>query len=191
MEGKDFMKKFKEHAKRVALLIGALGIVFSSVAYVFVIFAQNKDSSTTQTDIQKQIQEQIKQQQEASMPKEPLTGFTAEPFDKAAVTELKVETLKQGEGAVASATSTVKANYFGWTYDGKIFDSSQKGGVATPIESQLSGVIQGWTQGLTGVKQGSVVKLMIPAEQAYGAEDKGDGRPFGPLVFIVELVEVR
>ena len=57
------MKKFKEHAKRVALLIGALGIVFSSVAYVFVIFAQNKDSSTTQTDIQKQIQEQIKQQE--------------------------------------------------------------------------------------------------------------------------------
>ena len=185
------MKKFKEHAKRVALLIGALGIVFSSVAYVFVIFAQNKDSSTTQADIQKQIQEQIKQQQEASVPKEPLTGFTAEPFDKAAITELKVETLKQGDGAVASATSTVKANYFGWTYDGKIFDSSQKGGVATPIEFPLSGVIQGWTQGLTGVKQGSVVKLMIPAEQAYGAEDKGDGRPFGPLVFIVELVEVR
>ena len=192
MEGKSFMGKAKEHAKRALILLAVAGMIFSSVAITVIYFVQQKDgSSTQQADIQKQIQEQLKQQQEAKMPKEPLTGYEATPFDKEAVTELKVETLKQGDGAVASPSSTVKANDFGWTSDGKIFDSSQRGGTATPIEFPLNQVIKGWTEGLTGVKQGSVVKLLIPAEKAYGAQDMGDGRPFGPLAFIVELTEVK
>lgn len=185
------MGKVKEHAKRGAILLAVVGMIFSSVAITVVYFVQSKDGTNSQAEIQKQLQEQLKQQQEANMPKEPLTGFEATPFDKAAVTELQVETLKQGEGPVASAASTVKANYFGWTSDGKIFDSSQRGGAAAPVEFPLSGVIKGWTEGLTGVKQGSVVKLLIPAEKAYGAQDMGDGRPFGPLAFIVELTEVK
>lgn len=184
------MGKVKEHAKRAVILLAVAGIIFSSVAITVMYFMQSSDTSS-QADIQKQLQEQMKQQQEEDMPKEPLTGYEATPFDGASITELKVETLKQGDGPVASAESTVSANYFGWTSDGKIFDSSQRGGTANPVEFPLSGVISGWTQGLTGVKQGSVVKLLIPAEMAYGAVDNGDGRPFGPLAFIVELKEVK
>lgn len=125
------------------------------------------------------------------MPKEPLEGHKAEAFDPATVTELKVETLKEGDGKIAEKSSTVTANYFGWTSDGKIFDSTQEGDSATPIDFPLEGVIEGWTEGLSGVKAGSTVKLSIPAEKAYGSNDDGSGRPVGPLMFIVELKEVK
>jgi hypothetical protein len=52
-------------------------------------------------------------------------------------------------------------------------------------------VIPGWTEGLTGQKQGSIVQIDIPFEDAYGAA----GRPpaigtSDPLVFIVQIVKV-
>ncbi len=183
------MGKVKEHAKRALLLLAVAGILFSSVAITVMFFVQNNSTNSTD-DLQKQLQEQLKNQEEA-VQKEPLAGHEATPFDKAAVTELKVETIVQGDGPAATAESTVSANYFGWTSDGKIFDSTQKGDTATPIDFPLSGVIEGWTKGLTGVKQGSTVKLLIPGEMAYGNTDDGSGRPFGPLAFIVELKEVK
>jgi len=184
------MGKVKENAKRAAILMAALGFVFSSVAVTVLYFVQNKNSST---DANQQVADQAKQQQEAQAMNEPLDGYNAEAFDKTAITALKVDVLKQGDGTAATASSTVSANYFGWTSDGKIFDSSQKqGAAASPVSFPLSGVIKGWTNGLTGVKAGSVVKLTIPADQAYGAT--GSPPTIGanePLEFIVELKEVK
>lgn len=185
------MGKVKENAQRAAILIAVAGFVFSTVAItVLALMESNKtdNSAQQQADLLKQMEEQQKMQQQ---PKEPLEGHQAAPFDAASVTALQVETLTEGDGPAATAESTVTANYFGWTSDGTIFDSTNRGGTTTPIDFPLSGVITGWTEGLTGVKQGSTVKLTIPAEKAYGAEDDGSGRPFGPLVFIVELKEVK
>lgn len=186
------MAQVKKNATRVAILIAVAGMIFSSLGLTLVLLLQSGDNNSAESE-QAKLQQQILEQQkkEASMPKDPLPGYEAAPFDANSVTELKVETLKQGDGPVASKDSTVTANYFGWTSDGKIFDSTNKGGTLTPIPFPLNGVIQGWTDGLNGVKQGSVVKLTIPGEQAYGNTDNGDGRPFGPLVFIVELTEVK
>ena len=185
------MGKKKENAKRVVILIAVAGFIFSSAALTIIaVMDANKqdDTAQQQADLLKQLQEQ---QEAQNTPKEPLPGYSAEAFDPASVAGLKVETLTQGEGTAASAESTVNANYFGWTSDGKIFDSTNKGGTVTPIDFPLSSVIEGWTEGLTGVKQGSTVKLTIPAEKAYGSGDKGDGRPVGPLVFIIEVKEVK
>ncbi|MFO0971462.1 MAG: hypothetical protein U0520_03905 [Candidatus Saccharimonadales bacterium] len=137
------MGKVKKNAQRVVILMAVVGFAFSSVAVTVLYFLQTKN----QTSDQQQQAELLKQLQEQNtMQKEPLTGYAAEAFDAASVTELKVETLVQGEGAAATAESTVNANYFGWTSDGKIFDSTNKGGVATPIDFPLNGVIKGWTE---------------------------------------------
>ena len=192
MEGKSFMAQIKKNATRIAILVAVAGMIFSSLGLTLVLLLQsdsNDSAQSQQEKLQQQIQEQ--QQKEASMPKDPLPGYEAVAFDSASVTGLKVETIKQGDGPAATKDSTVTANYFGWTSDGKIFDSTNKGGSVTPIPFPLNGVIQGWTDGLNGVKQGSVVKLTIPGDQAYGNKDNGDGRPFGPLAFIVELTEVK
>ena len=181
------MGKVKENAKRVVILMAVAGFIFSSAALtILAVMESNKtdNSAKQQADLIKQLQEQ-------NAPKEPLPGYSAEAFDAAGVTNLKVETLKEGDGKAATAESSVNANYFGWTADGKIFDSTNKNGTVTPIDFSLTEVIPGWTEGLTGVKQGSTVKLTIPADKAYGAEDKGDGRPVGPLVFVIEVKEVK
>ncbi len=122
----------------------------------------------------------------------PLKGYEASKFDADSVTKLKVETLKKGSGKTAKETSTVTANYFGWNSDGLIFDSTNKNGEQNPIDFPLDQVISGWTEGLTGVKAGSTVRLTIPADMAYG-EDTGQftGRPTGPLMFVVEVKKVK
>lgn len=165
----------------VVMLVGILGAFFLPILV-------NDSQSKEAAELQK-LQEEYEAQMNASA--EPLDGYQAEPFDPSTVTELKVETLKEGESDTTATTeSTVTANYFGWTTDGKIFDSSKKDGVATPIPFKLSEVIKGWTEGLTGARVGGVYKLMIPADKAYGSADDGSGRPVGPLAFIVEVKEI-
>ncbi len=130
-------------------------------------------------------------QQQPSATAEPLDGYIAEPFSRDGITELKIEELKAGEGEEATPTSMLNVNYFGWTSDGSIFDSSKKAGNTTPIDLGLDGVIVGWTEGLTGAKPGSVRKLIIPASKAYG--EAGSPPTIGsnePLTFIVEVLKV-
>ncbi len=114
--------------------------------------------------------------------------YTARKFDADKVTELAVEVLKEGDGAVVKSTDTLNTSYFGWLSDGTIFDSSKKKETAdVPIDLSLSGVIQGWTEGLAGQKVGSVVRLTIPAAQAYSTQGSGIIPADAPLEFIVEI----
>lgn len=178
-------------AQRVAIWAIIVALAIGSVGAYFVIILQNDNAKIDQA----KQQEQLKKAQEAqkNMTNDPLDGFAAEPFDKASVTALAVQELKPGTGKAATAASTVEANYFGWTSDGKIFDSSKKSGVTSPVSFPLNQVIAGWTEGLTGVKEGGVVKLLIPGDKAYGAA----GAPQAgiganePLAFIVELKKVK
>ena len=71
-----------------------------------------------------------------------------------------------------------------------MLDSSNKDGVVTPVTFPLDKVIPGWTQGLVGMKEGGIRKLIIPTDLAYGASAASQGRPAGPLMFIVELTSV-
>ena len=83
--------------------------------------------------------------------------------------------LKEGTGAAVEASDTVTVNYFGETYQAnEPFDESY---TKTPLNSPLSGLIPGWSIGLTGVKVGSRVLLQIPPAYGYGAEGSGDSIP--------------
>lgn len=93
-----------------------------------------------------------------------------------------------GEGDVVCPGDSVLAHYTGiQASDGEEFDSSWERG--EPIEFGLDGVIQGWTEGLVGMKVGGRRTLVIPADQAYG-EDSSGGGPSGVLVFTIDLVGV-
>lgn len=84
-----------------------------------------------------------------------------------------------------SGTSTVEVHYTGWTTDGEMFDSSVARGES--IEFPLTGVIQGWTEGLQLMVEGEERRFWIPEELAYGGQP---GRPAGMLVFDVELIRI-
>ena len=111
---------------------------------------------------------------------------------EAAVSSLKIEELKAGSGAEAVDGKMVKVHYTGWLTDGTKFDSSVDRGM--PFEFQLGAgqVIQGWDQGVKGMKVGTKRKLTIPSELGYGSRGAG-GRipPNATLVFEVELLDVK
>jgi peptidylprolyl isomerase len=98
--------------------------------------------------------------------------------------------LEEGTGAAVKASDTVTVNYLGATYDAKSpFDESYSG---TPLTSALSGLIQGWSIGLTGVKVGSRVLLQIPPAYGYGAEGSGSSIPGNAtLWFVIDVLNVK
>lgn len=108
-----------------------------------------------------------------------------------AVDTLLTIDIKEGTGDVVVAGVTVTAHYTGAVAaSGIIFQSSHDFGRAVPFG--LDQVIKGWTDGVPGMKVGGTRRLVIPAEQAYGATPPpGAGIPANAaLVFDIELVAV-
>lgn len=102
-----------------------------------------------------------------------------------------------GKGTQADTGKTVSVNYIGKFVDGKIFDSSVG---KKPIEFVLGRgqVIPGWDEGIKLMKAGTKATFIIPSNLAYGprgAKNQHTGEyvipPFSPLVFEVELVDVK
>jgi FKBP-type peptidyl-prolyl cis-trans isomerase len=100
--------------------------------------------------------------------------------------------LKVGNGATATASSTVTAVYTGaLAANGTIFQSSLDTG--QPAQFQLSQVIPGWTAGVPGMKVGGERRLLIPAQYAYGVGGSPQGGipPNADLVFDITLLAVK
>jgi FKBP-type peptidyl-prolyl cis-trans isomerase len=102
---------------------------------------------------------------------------------------LKIIEVAPGDAA-AKAGDIVFVRYTGTLADGKEFDSTAKHG-GDPIRFTLGKreVIQGWDEGIAGMKVGEKRKLIIPPALAYG--EKGQGKDIPPnaeLHFDVELV---
>ncbi|MCU9946446.1 FKBP-type peptidyl-prolyl cis-trans isomerase [Pseudomonas sp. PDM13] len=98
-----------------------------------------------------------------------------------------VTELRAGSGAKPGAHSQVRVNYRGQLADGSVFDASDK-----PQWFRLDSVIAGWRSALQEMPVGAKWRLVIPSSQAYGEEGAGDLiPPYAPLVFDLELLEVR
>ncbi|MGD0838224.1 MAG: FKBP-type peptidyl-prolyl cis-trans isomerase [Polyangia bacterium] len=103
---------------------------------------------------------------------------------------LAYRVLTKGKGKVHPAASdVVRVHYTGWTTDGKRFDSSVVRG--QPTEFPLSGVIKGWTEGVQLMVEGEKTRFWIPGPLAYGDKPGAPGRPYGMLVFDIELLEIK
>lgn len=169
----------------VALIVGTLA---GFIAMILAPQNQVTDQAKADAEYQKMIEDYQKEQAALN---EPLKGYKAKKFNADSVTKLDVVYFKKADGAKVKASDTISANYFGWDASGAIFDSTKKKDTdATPVEFSLGEVIEGWTKGLTGIPVGSTVELTIPADMAYGSKDNGDGRPVGPLKFVVTVEKV-
>lgn len=102
---------------------------------------------------------------------------------------LKYYDIVEGDGAEATATSTVTVDYTGWLTDNVKFDSSLDRGVPFPFTLGTGAVIPGWDEGVVGMKVGGIRQLVIPAELAYGETGSGSIPPGATLIFEVELLD--
>lgn len=113
--------------------------------------------------------------------------------------EVQVTVLEEGDGPEVTDASYVTVDYLGIACSsGRAFDSSfERGapitaalGTATPTDTAFQ-VIPGWTEGLVGQRQGSLVQLDIPPALAYGEFGSPpviEGNE--PLTFVVAIREV-
>ncbi len=107
------------------------------------------------------------------------------------VTELTRIDIVEGSGDPVQSGATITAHYTGaLARTGEVFQSSKDFG--RPIQFGLNQVIRGWTEGVPGMKVGGRRRLLIPADQAYGATPpRGSGIPANAdLVFDIELVSI-
>ena len=114
------------------------------------------------------------------------TGMTTTPSG------LQYQDLVVGTGQEAAAGDTVSVHYTGWLADGTKFDSSVDRGQPFQFVLGQGNVIQGWDEGVAGMKVGGKRKLVIPPDLAYGAQGYGGViPPNATLTFDVELLEVK
>ena len=105
---------------------------------------------------------------------------------------LIIEDIIIGVGTTAEKYSIVTVHYTGKLQDGTVFDSSQKiGGEPLRFTLGVGQVIDGWDEGVIGMKVGGQRKLKIPPKLGYGSQDKGVIPPYSTLIFKVELLEVE
>ncbi len=106
--------------------------------------------------------------------------------------DLKIKDIKKGDGAKAVIGHKVSVHYTGWLLDGKKFDSSLDRGKPFSFTPGQGRVIQGWEQGVLGMKVGGKRELIIPPELGYGKRGAGATiPPNATLKFEISLLKVE
>jgi peptidylprolyl isomerase len=107
--------------------------------------------------------------------------------------ELEIEDLEEGDGDEAQSGDQITVNYVGVLYEnGEEFDSSFEGGQPFPLTLGAGDVIDGWDQGLEGMKVGGRRQLVIPPDLAYGPQGQPPTiPPNATLVFVIDLLSVN
>ncbi len=110
-----------------------------------------------------------------------------------------VEVYHNGYGAipkpsvdpVTESSSAVRVRYKGWLVDGTLFDENDDATFA------LSGVVKGWQDALSQMRQGSHWRIYIPSHRGYGADGIKDWQdnfnvpPYSVMIFDIDLIDVR
>lgn len=113
--------------------------------------------------------------------------------DGPAPSELVMEDLVVGTGATAEAGNFVDVHYVGVAWSTKQqFDASWDRRDTFQFPLGAGHVIQGWDQGVQGMKVGGRRRLTIPPDLGYGARGAGGVIKGGEtLVFVVDLLGIR
>lgn len=171
---------------RIFALFGAVLFFVTSLALSFaVVWQMYQDSKDKKSDTATtQQKENTKVDNSKKLEGTKLADFT--PVE--AVDSLQSTDLQVGNGSEVKTGDTVTVDYTGAVAaTGVIFQSSLDSG--QPVSFGLNQVIDGWKEGIPGMKIGGKRRLMIPADKAYGANPPaGSGIPANAaLVFDVTL----
>jgi peptidylprolyl isomerase len=115
------------------------------------------------------------------------------PSDESPSYELEIDDITVGDGDEAVPGKIVEVHYVGKSWsNSQEFDASWNRGDTFKFGLGKGQVIQGWDEGVQGMKVGGRRKITIPPMLGYGK--RGAGGVIGPdetLVFVVDLIGVR
>ena len=204
MNQKELKTSLKQ---RIFIILIAILMLGSTLAvYISIVLTGSKSNDTSsETDQQlAALQEQYQAKQaELQSASQPLSDQYLSEFSQytsrvraynattANTSGLQTIDLKEGTGATLEEGTDYLAYYIGWCADESIFDSSLDD-VANPtlLGAPIPGgnLIEGWTQGVIGMKLGGVRELTIPGELAYGETRELCGGTNSPLKFVVMAI---
>jgi len=172
--------------QRIITFILAIGFLASSFGIVAYYIMSNSSNTAQEAAVKEAITKQTNQTKGPKLQGTQLQNYTPD----ANITALKIEDTVVGTGPAAQKGDTVTVQYTGAVAaTGKIFQSSYDSGA--PAQLSLNQVIQGWSDGIPGMKVGGTRRLFIPAAQAYGANSPSPDIPANaPLIFDVVLIKV-
>lgn len=198
--------------QRVVILVVAIVLVASMIiAYMMIVLGgQNSTTGNDTAELEQKVNELTTQYDEKSQELEKLAqplgeryfdsfkGYlgSAKAYNSASANAagLEVEDIKTGTGKTLAEDDTdYLAYYVGWCPDGSIFSSSYDDTenpttLNVPIDP-AGGLIEGWEQGIVGMKIGGVRQITMSGDLAYGDTQEICGATNSPLKFIVMPIE--
>ncbi len=174
----------------IFVLIGAL--LFSAIATTLYFVAASSGDPTEETA-------QLEDTAQVCEPSAEVADQAGQPagewpIEVEPATELQIIDLREGNGAAVAVGNCVSVHYRLALADGTPVegnDTFEAG--AGPIAFELvdGGLIDGWVQGLPGLKEGGLRRLVVPPGLAYGSTERSGIPANATLVFDVELVKVE
>ena len=160
--------------RRIVTLISALALLG---VIVLVVVLSGGDSDSNVGEISDDLAER------------PVIASSSEPPP----TQLETEDLVVGSGPAAKTGDAVSVQYVGTVYDtGTEFDASWDRGEAFDFTLGGGEVIEGWDEGIVGMKVGGRRKLVIPPDLGYGPQGSPPTIPGdATLVFVVDLEKIN
>jgi len=110
-----------------------------------------------------------------------------------AITQLQTSDIQEGTGPAAKNGDCLVMKYYGTlASNGQKFDENFTKPEGFKFQLGAGQVIQGWDQGLVGMKVGGTRRLVIPSNLAYGSQGSGSTiPPNSDLVFVVKLESIK
>lgn len=176
----------------IFVLIGAL--VFSAIATTlyFVAASNNEPADETANQLTEEPTQVCEPAGEvANQAGQPAGQW---PTSVEPASELQIIDLREGDGTAASSGNCVTVHYRLALADGTPVegnDTFTAGSGPISFELEPGGLIDGWIQGLPGLKEGGLRRLVVPPSLAYGETERGGIPPNSTLVFDVELIKVE
>lgn len=174
--------KFPHKDRLIALFFAGIFIIsISTLTFVVIWEHFNSKSDPASTS-----QQATTEGGENMLQGKPLEGFAP----VTSVPELQKIDIAPGTGEEVAAGDRVTVDYTGAVAaTGTVFQSSKDSGQT--VTFGLSEVIKGWTNGVPGMKVGGTRRLLIPAEQAYGANPPAGIPVNADLVFDITLYAIE
>lgn len=181
--------------QRIGIWVIAMTMTVGTIGSFAAMVLSNQNSSNEQQAAQQQLAAQ--QQQTSALSAKyysVLKPYQSTPaaFDASQVDSSTVATtdLVVGTGVTIDSSTKYQAYYIGWTPDGKTFDSSFNGNaLSAPIDTSTTSLIDGWNQGVVGMKVGGIREVTIPSKLAYGSAGSGSSIPPNtPIKFIIMII---